>query len=85
MFLNKDTVQIQFTKRRIGRQILHFCHTVVGEIDLLKKKQHMVNNSHKSHINVHLTKEILQLNSQSVVKNLLFGKVHCHSRAVNAL
>lgn len=70
MSLSKDTVQIQFTKTGIGWQILHFCHTIVGEIDLLdrkknkqkKKQQHTINIHSQLKSSLHLTQEILQIN-----------------------
>lgn len=42
MSLNADTVQIQYCEGGIGCQILHFCYTVVGQIDLLKQRKEKV-------------------------------------------
>lgn len=36
---SKDTVQIHFAEVNIVWQILHFCQTVVGEIDFLDAKK----------------------------------------------
>lgn len=46
---SKDTVQIKFTKVGIGWQILHFSHTIVGEIHLLGQKRNIMNSPEYLH------------------------------------